>query len=121
MWHRLKDILTHHKLAATAFAVVLTIAGIFGGNAVSQMVYWSDPAKLDQPLQGWMTPRYVGRSYEVPPEVVQEAFALDRPKEPRRMSLDSIAAAQGITIDEMQARLDAAVAAFRQSDGRASR
>ena len=113
MWHRIRDIWTHHKLAVAALLVVLVLAGVFATRTVSQMVYWSDPAKLDQPLQGWMTPRYVGRSYRVPPQIVQQAFALDRPSVTRRVSLDTIAGDLGVTLDELQRRLDAAVADHR--------
>ena len=57
MWQRIKEIWTYHKIALMALLVVIAAAGFFGSRAVSQMVYWSDPAKLAQPLQGWMTPR----------------------------------------------------------------
>ena len=113
MWYRIKDIWAHHKLAVLALLVVATLAGVFGVRSVSQMIYWSNPAKLDQPLQGWMTPRYVGQSYNVPPAVVQRAFDLERPAIPRRMSLDTIAEEQGVGLEELQSRLDAAVADFR--------
>ena len=116
MWHRIKDIWAHHKLAIVALLVVVTLAGVFGVRSVSQMVYWSNPDKLDQPLQGWMTPRYVGRSYDVPPEVVQRAFDLERPTIPRRISLDTIAAEQEVSLSELQQRLDEAVAEFRAAE-----
>lgn len=115
MLHRIRDIWAHHKLALVVLLVVVTLAGVFGVRSVSQMMYWSNPAKLDQPLQGWMTPRYVGRSYDVPPEVVQQAFDLERPAVPRRMSLDAIAAEKGMSMTEMQSSLDAAVAEWRES------
>jgi hypothetical protein len=113
MWHRITDIWRHHRIAVVALLIVVTVAGIFGTRSVSQMIYWSNPAKLDQPLQDWMTPRYVGRSYNVPAEVVQRAFGLERPDVPRRISLDAILEEQGSTLDELQSRLDAAVAEFR--------
>lgn len=116
MLHRIRDIWTHHKLASLALVLVIVAAGAFGSRAVSQMIYWSDPAKLEQPLQGWMTPRYVARSYEVPPDVVQRAFDLERPTIPRRMSLETIAAQRGITLQEMQSKLDLAVAAWRDTN-----
>lgn len=115
MWHRIKDIWRHHKIAVMALVIVSTLAGVFGTRSVSQMIYWSNPARADQPLQEWMTPRYVGRSYSVPAEVVQRAFGLERPDVPQRISLDAIMDAQGSTLEELQARLDAAVADFRST------
>jgi len=116
MWHRINDIWTHHKLPALALVMVVAVAGVFGTRAISQMIYWSNPAKLEQPLQGWMTPRYIGRSYDVPPEVVQRAFDLESPTIPHRRSLDKIMAAQGSTLETLQARLDAAVAAYHADE-----
>lgn len=117
MRHRLRDIWTYHKIPLMALLVLLGLAGFFGTRTVLQMAHWSDPANLDQPLQGWMTPRYVAQSYDVPPEVVQGAFDLTPPRSPRRRSLARIAEDQNVTLDELQSRLDAAVAAFRAGSG----
>ena len=116
MWHQVKDLWTHNRTLFVTFLVVVLLAGFFGGRAVNQFIYWSDPAKLNQPLAGWMTPRYVSRSYQVPPEVVQSAFELDTP--PRRMSLERLAAETGMSIDEMQSALDTAVAVWRAANPR---
>ena len=118
MMERIRDIWAHHKLGVLALCLVLGLATLFGVRSASQMIYWSNPAKLDQPLQGWMTPRYVGRSYDVPPEVVQTAFDIERPTIPRRISLETIASQQGVTLDDLQARLDQAVTAWRDAQNR---
>lgn len=118
MWYRLKDLWQHNRIALLAFVAILCLAGFFGVRSVSQFIYWADPRHQDQPLAGWMTPRYVGQSYSIPPEIVQQAFDIVEDGPPRRMTLDRIAAEQGITLDEMQARVEAAVQDWRDTSQR---
>lgn len=115
MIQRLKILWEHHRLALLGFVGVLCVAGYFAITTLTAMIYWMDPAHQDQPLAGWMTPRYVAMSYEIPPEVLGPALFLDRDAPPRRMRLTDIAAENGISIDELQERIDTATAAFRES------
>ncbi len=112
MWRRIKDLWVHNRYLLLAFVLVIGLAGLFGVRAVTQFIYWSDPAKQDQTLAGWMTPRYVARSYDVPPEVVLAALGIEKGP-PRRVSLESLAEAQGMSLAQMQARLQEAVALWR--------
>lgn len=118
MWQRVKDLWEHNRLALIAFVVVVCLAGFFGVKSTMQLVYWSDPQHQDQDLAGWMTPRYVARSYDVPPEVVIAAFDLATDAPPRRVSLETLAAQEGVTLDVLQARLDTAIAAWRATNPR---
>jgi len=113
MWHRITDLWAHNRALLLAFIAVLGVAGYFGTRSVADFIYWSDPAHFEQPLAGWMTPRYVGGSYQVPREVIQEAFEMTPGGQHRRVSLYSLAEENGMSLDEMQAKLDAAVAAWR--------
>ena len=58
-------------------------------------VYWSDPAHRNQNIAGWMTPRYVGHSWQVPPEVIATALGLTQDGSGRRITLADIAESQG--------------------------
>lgn len=120
MQHRMKYLWHHHRLALLAFATALSLAGFFGVKSVSQFIYWNDPQHQDQALAGWMTPRYIARSYDVPLEVVQEAFALAADVPPRRISLETLAAERGVTALALQSRLDRAVAAWRTENPRSA-
>ena len=97
-----------HRFALMAFAVALAALGYFGVRTVSATIYWMDPAHQDQPLAGWMTPRYVGQSYNLPRDVVLEALMMDPDAPPRRISLNEIATQNGMTIDDLQTRVHAA-------------
>lgn len=100
--------------------LAICLAGFFGIRSVSQFIYWSDPARQDQSLAGWMTPRYVGRSYDIPPEIVIEALGLPPQGPPRRVSLETLSEENGISLNDMQAQIDAVVARWRaeQAAGR---
>ncbi len=114
MWHRIKDLWTHNRIGFVAFVVVLVLTGFFGVRTVSQSIYWADPARQNQTLAEWMTPRYVAKSYGVPPEVVKAAWGLDLDSPLRRASLETIAAEIGLPLEEMERRVTEAAAAWHQ-------
>ncbi len=104
-----------HPWLATAFALALAVTLFFATRMVLFTIYWSDPAHRDQSLQGWMTPGYVATSWDVPREVMQAALGdLGRPG--KRETLDRIAAESGLSLDEVSARIEAAIAAHRAGE-----
>lgn len=109
----IRQIWEQNRLAVAAFVVALLAVGWFGFQTISHAIYWNDPAHRDQALAGWMTPRYVAESYQIPPEVVGPALFLRKGEKPRRVSLDAIAEANGVTLSDLQTRIDTAVAAWR--------
>ena len=68
-------------------------------------IYWSSPAHQNQPLEGWMTPRYVAHSYDIPPELVRDALNLE-PGVRKRQTLSEIARNSGLTLQEMGQRIN---------------
>lgn len=110
---RLKHLWANHRVLLLAFIVALAVSGTFAVRTISATIYWMDPAHQDQQLAGWMTPRYVASSYQLPPEVLDEALFIVRGETPRRISLDALAAENNLTLGELQARIDAAAAAWR--------
>ncbi|KQI72662.1 hypothetical protein AN191_06535 [Loktanella sp. 5RATIMAR09] len=114
MWHRVKDLWTHNRVAFLAFVIVLCLTTFFGVRTVSQTIYWADPARQNQALAEWMTPRYVARSYGVPPELVKAAWGMAPDNPLRRASLDTIAAEIGLPLAEMERRVTEAAAAWHQ-------
>ncbi|WP_386681522.1 hypothetical protein [Loktanella sp. R86503] len=105
----------HNRAALIAFTIAVVAVLYFGFQTLSQAIYWNDPAHRDQALAGWMTPRYVAQSYDIPPKVFLPALFLDPAQKPRRISLDTIAAENGVTLDDLQQRIDAAVAQWRST------
>lgn len=109
LWH-------HNRTALIAFAVALAALGFFGFRTATSMMYWMDPAHQNQALEGWMTPRYVSMSYKIPPEMLAPVLLLEQ-GDPKRQSLDAIMADTGLSMEDLQARIDAAAAAFRAQQG----
>ena len=102
-----------HRFALMAFIVALCALGFFGVRTISSTIYWMDPDHQNQALAGWMTPRYVMRSYQLPPDVLGPALFLVKDAAQRRISLDTIAAENGLTMDDLQIRIDVAAAQMR--------
>lgn len=115
MLARLKYLWANNRLALLAFGAVTCIAGFFAINAIAAAIYWNDPRHQDQALAGWMTPRYVAQSYNIPPEVFGPALFFDPADPPKRRRLEDIATDNGVTLDVLQQRINDATTAFRAS------
>ncbi len=111
----MKQLWANHKLAVTAFAAAVAVLCYFAFQTLSSTLYWMDPAHRDQDLAPWMTPRYVARSYQIPPRILAPALFLDQDAAPRRVSVGSIALQNEMTLDELQDRIEAAAATWRET------
>lgn len=115
----MKHLWQNHKIALSAFALAVAVFGYFAVQTTSSMIYWMDPVHQDRPLAGWMTPRYVAQSYELPPDLLGPALFLVKGETPKRQSLSTIAANNDMTMGALQDRIDTATAAWRaQQDAR---
>lgn len=99
-----------HRVLLLAFGFSLCALGFFGFRTISSAIYWMDPAHQEQTLAGWMTPRYVAQSYNLPRDMVLDALMMDPNDPPRRVSLSEIADLNSMTLQDLQTRVDAAVA-----------
>ncbi len=99
-----------HPILSALFALALIGLVVFSGGFLRQALYFSDPAHRNQTLEGWMTPGYVGKSWDLPPPMVRDSLQLDETMKPRGrpMMLSEIAALQGVTLADLQARVEAA-------------
>ncbi len=96
----------------TGFVLALALTLFFGTRMILGAIYWSDPRHSDQPIAGWMTPRYVALSWRVPPDVIIRALALERP-EGRLPRLEEIAMDRGTDLATLAAQIEAAILAHR--------
>jgi hypothetical protein len=104
----------HHRPAVIALALALVIALGFAVRLGMSILYWSDPAHRDQQIAGWMTPGYIARSWDVPPEVIRAV--LPAPAATRRSekpTLTRIAETEGLPLPDLIARVEAAIAGAR--------
>lgn len=100
----------HHRAALIGMGLALAVAVAFAVRLTIFTLYWADPAHRDQRIEGWMTPGYIARSWEVDPALIRATLALEPGTRP---TLAQIAAAEGIPLPDLIARLEAAIAAAR--------
>lgn len=105
----------HHRPAVSALGVALIVALFFAVRLTFFTVYWSDPAHHDQRIEGWMTPRYIARSWDVELDTIRSAL----PPLPEggsgrgRPTLARIAADEGIPVDDLIEGITDAIGAAR--------
>ncbi|HCL64663.1 MAG TPA: hypothetical protein DIC56_07435 [Rhizobium sp.] len=104
----------HHRLLLMAFVVATALTLFFAARFTFFVLYWSDPAHRDQPLQGWMTIGYIAHSYDVPREALANALGLVPPEKGKRPTLDALARDKGMTAAEFQAEVEAAIERLRK-------
>jgi hypothetical protein len=104
-----------NRLLVLAFAVLVAIALWFAMGAVRHALEF-DVAK-EQPLAPWMTPRYVAHSWDVPREAMMDILGLE-PDNPRRRTLEEIAAEKGVPVADYIAGIEAGITAFRAERSR---
>lgn len=98
-----------HPVASTLIVLALVLACALGVRAI---LHATGLAPHPPRIEGWMTPRLVARSLDVPPEVM--ARALGTAQMPgRRMTLDEIAAASGTTTEALADRIRLEADAWR--------
>jgi hypothetical protein len=110
----LKRLWRQNRWLTLAFALTLTLALIFIIRAGVFFIYWQQ--HRDEPIEGWMTVRYVARSYRVDPKIVHDAVGLPETG-PDRRPLVRIAREDGQPLDEMTARILEAIRADRAARG----
>ncbi len=100
-------------IATTILAIALIASVFFSGRMVAFWIYWHDPAHREQEIAAWMTPRYISHSWQVPKEVVLAAVGAPHQAWRRTGNLTELAAHHGITVAELIAATEQAIATFR--------
>ncbi len=101
-------------VATLLLALALAVSVGLGGRMVARAIYWSDPAHINQPLAGWMTPHYIAHSWHIPREVMITFLnQTDTETPPRPAPLSMIAQRRGIPLDQLIQDLNAKIAAYK--------
>lgn len=103
-------------VASVLLAGAMIVALVFCVRISLNWVYWNDPAHRDQQIAGWMTPRYVAQSWDVPPEIVARALDVSR-HDGRPENLSKIAARRGVSPDALIGALQSAITQYRTEAG----
>ncbi len=108
--------------AAAPFATVILILArtaslVFG---VRTTVFWIKRPILAErflPVAGWMTPRYIARSWQVPPHEIMRAIQAPMPPPDGPMSLAELAKFRGVDLEQVIAEVEAAIAKVKIERG----
>ena len=110
---RLTTLWRENRLLVMAFLAALSLAIFFGVGALRHARDFN--AAPDQPIKGWMTPRYVAFSWDLPREFMIETLEIERYG--GRVTLKALAEEQGVLVEELIKKIEAAIAAHR-AEGR---
>jgi hypothetical protein len=105
---RLRQAWAHHRFLLMSFVLAIAVLLFFTVRAAVFFVYWADPAHRNQPLEGWMTPRYIAHSYDLQVEDVASLLQLEASPD-FRPTLQKIAKARGVPLDDLISELNAAL------------
>ncbi|QUS36292.1 hypothetical protein [Falsirhodobacter algicola] len=99
-------------LLLSVFLAAILVALFLASRVFMDFLYFHDPANVDVDLKPWMTPRFVVVTYDLPRPFVYELLSLDA-KEDHGLRLHRIAERDGITMDELTARVRKAAEEYR--------
>lgn len=108
--NQIKRIWTAAPIASVMLALAVMASIYFGvRSAIHPM-----RAEREQSVAAWMTPRFIARSWSVPPDVIQNALDIPKPRPKGPINLTQLAELRGVPVEQIIAEAEAAVAAFRQ-------
>lgn len=105
MLKALKYFWKEQPLALSAFVLAFALLLFFGSRFVLNFIYFHDPAHRDQALELWMTPKYVGMSYQLPPHVIDEVMEISEKGKGKRIKLAEVIVKLDISLEELESRV----------------
>ncbi|MBW3098082.1 hypothetical protein [Pseudohoeflea coraliihabitans] len=99
-------------LTAT-FVIALAFAIFFSLRAVAFFIYWHN--HYEEPIEGWMTVRYVSHSYRLPPQVIHQAIELPPDVRDHRMLVE-IARERNVPFETLRQTVLDAILQWRQDN-----
>ncbi|MBC7284472.1 hypothetical protein [Hoeflea sp.] len=106
----LKRLWRTNRWLTVSFLLTLTLALVFTIRAGVFFVYWQHHE--DEPVEGWMTIRYVAKSYRVSPKLLHDALGLPQTG-PDHRPLIKIARERNQPLDALTAQIIAAIESER--------
>lgn len=95
--------MTRRRWLVAGLAVAVLVAALFLARAVLVLAGWGpDPTR---PVEGWMTPRYLVRVYDIAPESLAPVLGLVPGAAPGQ-SLATIAAERGIPLADLLSAIE---------------
>lgn len=112
MLKKIKRAYSVAPIATVVFAISLVLALGFSGRLIVDA--FDGPPPQSTQIEEWMTPRYISRTWKIPPDVMRDFLELEK-SSGRPDNLLQIAEARGMDVDalitELKAEIDQFVAA----------
>ena len=109
---KLSNFLRHNWLLVSLTLITLVIIVWFGARFMLDFIYFNDPNNVDVDLKGWMTPRFIALTYDLPRPFVFDLLEL-APSDEGGPHLGAIAEDLGISLNELTIRVRDAAAVYR--------
>lgn len=107
----MKSLFRRHPWLVSTLALATALALFFAVRFAIGVVYWS--AHHKEPVQAWMTVRYVGKSWGVNPRLVSAKSGLPEPVRGHPVTLAELAKQRGVPVEAVIHEVEAAVAALK--------
>jgi hypothetical protein len=102
-----------HPILFIAFLIALVAVAFFAVRTVDDALHWGDRFGHEPEIAGWMTPRYIQRTWNVPADALAEALQIE-PREARRKTISELAVERGETAPELAERLESVIEDWRE-------
>lgn len=104
-----------HRTASVLFGVAALSFVYFLADFGMKASHFSHPENRERQLELWMPPRYVAQSWQIPRPIMFDIFELEHnaPHEEIPRTVGAFLDDTGMTLEELQARVEAAKAELR--------
>ncbi len=112
VWHK-------HRIAGLVFCAAFLVLIFMVTQFTMKTIHFADPANQDRPLELWMPPRYVEHSWGLTKPIMFNIIGVEpgTPHEEIPHSVGEILQKTGMTLEELQAKVEAAQQNLREQQG----
>ncbi len=103
----MKSLFHRHPWLVSALALATALALFFAIRFSIGIVYWS--AHHKEPVQAWMTVRYVGKSWGLNPHTLSTKSGLPEPVHGHPLTLAEVAQQRGVPVEEVIREVEHAI------------
>ena len=107
----LKSLFRRHPWLVSTLALATLLSLVFAVRFTIGVAYWTSHQK--EPVQSWMTVRYVGKSWGLSPRTINTEAGLPELVRGHPQTFSEIARQRGVPVEEVIHEVEAAVASLK--------